>query len=539
MIKFVNYLILLLIFAIPFSLAASKGSKRFALIVGVNRAATSDLEQLRFADDDAVRHYQLLKHYTERSWLLTTMDKETQKRYPSVVRHAKAPSLSQFKKTLSTIFKAMEVAKKNGYETDFLFIYAGHGVLLSGNVGAITLLDGMLTRDFFYSNLIGKSPADFNHIIIDACNAYYFVNQRGQWKDQSSGKVRKEKIENFFSSQELSKYPGTGVILSTSSEKETHEWSRIQGGVFSYEVRSGMLGAADVNEDLKIEYSEMKAFLEAANHRITDERAKLKVFVKAPQQDNSRPLFSLEKLSKVGFLKIPKEIGGRFYIEDSSGYRYMDFNKTTEQAVTLTLLPSNKYFLKDQEKSREYLIEYENSKEFIFSDLQSSKFSFSGRGAVDDSFRKFLFAQPYGISFYNGIVAASGDVPVDIKKTVINYDEDESSANWKIPTGVTFITLGAGSVAGGIVTAVMAYNKAEDYRNALVETDEVKKYKDDSRMLTWISIPCFAAGAVMSGVGIWLTASGIKDGKHNKKVTVIPSIVPSEGGAYIGISGSW
>jgi len=159
----------------------------------------------------------------------------------------------------------------------------------------------------------------------------------------------------------------------------------------------------------------------------------LKVFVKAPRQDNSRPLFSLETLSKVGFLKIPKDIGGRFCIEDGDGYRYLDFNKTSEQSLTLTLLPSDKYFVKDQEKKREYIIEYKSLKEFVLTELESSMFSFLGRGAVDDSFRKFLFAQLYGLSFYNGIVAASGDVSVEIKTKIEYLDENKKQRNWNVP----------------------------------------------------------------------------------------------------------
>ena len=51
-----------------------------------------------------------------------------------------------------------------------------------------------------------------------------------------------------------------GLLLSTSSARESHEWSGFESGVFSHEVRSGLYGAADADGDGRVSYAEIAAF---------------------------------------------------------------------------------------------------------------------------------------------------------------------------------------------------------------------------------------------------------------------------------------
>ena len=55
------------------------------------------------------------------------------------------------------------------------------------------------------------------------------------------------------------------MILATTLGQQAHEWSAIESGVFTHELLSGLLGAADVNADQRIEYTELQAFIAAAN----------------------------------------------------------------------------------------------------------------------------------------------------------------------------------------------------------------------------------------------------------------------------------
>ncbi len=55
------------------------------------------------------------------------------------------------------------------------------------------------------------------------------------------------------------------VVIATARDQQTHEWDAYAGGVFTHQVISGLRGAADVNRDGRVEYSEVHAFLTSAN----------------------------------------------------------------------------------------------------------------------------------------------------------------------------------------------------------------------------------------------------------------------------------
>ena len=61
------------------------------------------------------------------------------------------------------------------------------------------------------------------------------------------------------------RHPEVGLFLSTNSDSDVFEWSEIESGVFSHEVRSGFSGGADVNADGDVSYQELAGFVERAN----------------------------------------------------------------------------------------------------------------------------------------------------------------------------------------------------------------------------------------------------------------------------------
>jgi len=78
-------------------------------------------------------------------------------------------------------------------------------------------------------------PATRLHFIIDACYSYFLAYGRGP------GGQRRPIQAGFSQAMQLSADSRVGLLLSTSSARESHEWEGIQGGVFSHEVRSGSM----------------------------------------------------------------------------------------------------------------------------------------------------------------------------------------------------------------------------------------------------------------------------------------------------------
>ena len=108
------------------------------------------------------------------------------------------------------------------------------------------------------------------HVVIDSCHSYFLVNARGR------------RVAVAEAQDSLDRYPSVGFLLSTSRGKEVHEWSGYGGGVFTYQLLSAMRGAADVDGDGAVAYSEAHAYLAAANMDVTDPRARIEPFVQHP-----------------------------------------------------------------------------------------------------------------------------------------------------------------------------------------------------------------------------------------------------------------
>ena len=85
-------------------------------------------------------------------------------------------------------------------------------------------------------------------------------------------------MKSFLDSEALEGHPEVGVLISGSREIETHEWSALESGVFSLEIRPALPGAADADGDGILHYSEIAAFVVAANDGLADPRARVYVF---------------------------------------------------------------------------------------------------------------------------------------------------------------------------------------------------------------------------------------------------------------------
>lgn len=279
------------------------------------------------------------------------LDEESQRLYPATTMVAKAPSREMLQRSLSEIFSQIKAANAAGARTIFYFIYIGHGSVGEDGEGSIHLIDARFTRGDLFREVIAKSPATTNHVIIDACNAYLLIAKRGDKADSIDAQLDAA-VDVFLSKENLDRYPNTGVLLSTSKATEVHEWSRFQAGIFSHEVRSALIGGADVNGDSIVTYQETRAFLGAANGRVTDPRVRLEPFVRPPKLRSTEPLFDQSLVKKVQRVHVPSKIAGRYFLEDERGVRFADVNMGKGSDLQLLLLPGRSYYLRGRGQQR-------------------------------------------------------------------------------------------------------------------------------------------------------------------------------------------
>ncbi|HSI04878.1 MAG TPA: hypothetical protein VLC93_10390, partial [Myxococcota bacterium] len=329
--------------------AGPEQPRTYALIVSYNGAPEAHMRPLRYADDDGVRYYELFNTVADRTVLLSVLDEETQRQARTLAGETLVPTRANLDRAFDAINASMEADARAGKQAIFYLVYTGHGGVTANREGFVTLHDGKLTRTALYESIIGRSKATYNHLIIDACDSYFMVNARGgngNWRSDRSKSVDPALLAEYTESRVLERYPNTGVLVSTAGIKETHEWSRYGAGVFSYEVRSALLGAADVNGDGRIAYSELAAYVAAANLRVDTDKARVTVFSKAPAANLSEPLFDLRRMRATTFVRFESEQTGHFELEDERGVRYLDLNKAPEHAVTVGLVPGPRYYVR-------------------------------------------------------------------------------------------------------------------------------------------------------------------------------------------------
>ena len=87
----------------------------------------------------------------------------------------------------------------------------------------------------------------------------------------------------------------TSVAPSPAPNGAAHEWEAYQHGVFSHELLVGAARRRRRQRRRRIEYSELSAFLAAANREVADPRARLEAIVQAPAGATRAPLADLTR----------------------------------------------------------------------------------------------------------------------------------------------------------------------------------------------------------------------------------------------------
>lgn len=410
---------------------------QFALIIGSNATLDASTDPLRFADDDAAAMAELLTEVGYDVALVTTLDVESQALHPDLVRTAFDPSPEGLDAAWTQLRKRMDAVDG---EVELLIYYSGHGDVGPDGQGYLTLTGGKLTRNRLFSEILEGSPADHNHVLIDACRSEQFVLTRGKktWKDDRSGEDGREDVGRYLGKNHLGGHPDTGVIVAHSADQQTHEWERYRGGIFTHQLLSGLRGGADLNGDGAVEYSEIGAFVAAANSGVKDPRARLSVTVRPPAEDQRQPVLRHEDVSSQRVLYFPEGEDQRLYtVEDSRGVRLADLRRAGDRPGYLRL-PDGDMFVSRRSAdgagdAQEATIPADVGGRTEVLELSFTRTKRAARGALDQAFRAGLFATPYGPGYYTGYTDTRGLLGVeDPKWRVEVWEVDEDGNETKV-----------------------------------------------------------------------------------------------------------
>ncbi|QSQ22579.1 caspase family protein [Pyxidicoccus parkwayensis] len=384
--------------------ASAEGVVRRALVIAHNGSDDPALPDLRFADDDGVLWAETLQRLGVETTLLVDPDAVTRAGGRPVLAGARPPTPEEVKREVARLRAASQADDELGRQTDVLVVYVGHGNTDEAGRAYFTLQGGRLDKASFYSDVVDPLGADYVHLIVDACRASGVVGSRGGGSDEA---VLAE-LRGMLAREQLATRPTVGALFAESEDGETHEWSRIRAGVFSHVARSGLMGAADINGDGKVEYSELGAFVSASLQAVKGLPARLTIHAFAPSADPRRPLVG--PAPQGPSLTLPSGFEhARISVEDSDGRRLADVRRSEDQYVLLRLPERDVYWVRTPTAEARITLA-----ELSTGVVNMTARELQERGPAEEALRRGLFAVPLDKGFYEQYVAAAGLVPVEL-----------------------------------------------------------------------------------------------------------------------------
>jgi hypothetical protein len=370
------------VLALGWAAVAAGETRRFALVVGSNTGEGIAAGPLRYADDDAAAMQELLVEAGYEAELLTTPDADTSRLHG---RSAPAgpPTLPEIVRVFESQRSAMREARTRGDDVEWLFFFSGHGDVEHGE-GFLGLEQGRLTRAYLHEQLIARAPAGRIHVVIDACRSALMVLDKGP------GGHRERLASALASSPGLGAQ--VGYVVSASATRESHEWERFQSGVFSYEVRSALRGAADANGDGRISYAELGAFLQTANLAIPSPENRPDFLVVPPGGRSGLEEPVLSWSPRAAALELNAAVG-HVYVERETGERLLDVNAAGGFAAPLFLPEQRPLFLRSADESTEWQVA--SPAPVLAANLVGRPSSARSKGALHVAF-EHLFSNPFG-----------------------------------------------------------------------------------------------------------------------------------------------
>jgi hypothetical protein len=474
---------------------AAAGTVAYAIAIGNNAPPNAALPALHYADDDAVRYHQLFSRFAADARLLAVLDDDTQRRYRGLGAVAEAPTLDNLARIVTEYAGKMAADVARGDHPVLYLAFSGHGAADTTRGAFLAMLDGPLTRERLYRDVIGRLPAAYVHLIIDACNAGAVVGVRGPGEPvEIDGREAEVTLPERLAVTEGAQraWPTVGVVIAAAGGQEAHEWSRIESGVFTHEVISGLLGAADVNRDGRIEYSELAAFIAAANRDIPDPRAAPRVIARPPPIDRNAALITVDALRGSVFLTGDTSAVGHFYLELDNGQRYLDAHLAPGAAARIAMPANARVFVRTD--TREASIATAASGSVAFANLAFHASAVAPRGSVDVSYRSGLFRHPFGDAYYRGFVDSAG-----LTSVVFGGDvgpRDAPAADRRVALGLAI----TGGIAGviAITSGALAYSAKRDYDATPLRRpahDAAASYTRDTGLAIGAGVVAIAAAA--------------------------------------------
>ncbi len=442
---------------------AHAASPLYVMSIGSNEAprqTSQTLQTLNYADDDAVRFYKALGSLAAKRALLTLPDLTTQRLHPGIPSEAKLPTLANIDATLKGFTASMKRDIARGDRPTLIVTYSGHGTRTRQGTSYLHLRgEERLTRALLARHILEATPATRVHLIVDSCQAGDVMGARGEDFFASEASASAAPTPTTLAAEPLQqRYPHLGVLLA-STRGSSHEWSAISSGIFSHEVLSALQGAADINGDGRIAYSEVAAFVSAAHIKVPNPRVVPRVVARPPRTDRGAVLL---ELGSVRPALLSRRFQGRLRIESVRGVRYLDAHLSG--GPLRVILPAGESLVVQTSKGTASVGALLQDRDQRL-DALTFQATPKGRGSMLDA---GWFARPFGRGYYEGFVANQGLLPVVFGEDLLSRQLEQESAQSccrALATGLLItsgVSLGVAAIGGvNMWQSAQAYNETK------------------------------------------------------------------------------
>ena len=484
--------------------AAHAATRLYVIAIGNNQPEDAALgeAQLQYADDDAASIAELGAELGAKVTVLSVLDGPSQRRFPAIAQQARPPTLVELRKAVEWHRSRFEADERAGDKPVLVLFFSGHGKRGGATGPSLAMLDGPLTSAILYDEVLARLPARYIHLLVDACHAEAVVRPRDL--EAPSADVTSDEEKRVLTSSSLARFPNVGAVVAAATDAQSHEWDAFEQGVFTHELLSALRGAADVNGDGKVEYSEISAFLNAANREVSDQRARLSVLVHAAPLNGHEAVTDLAWAASDARLVGNGQSSAAFWVEDDRGVRLADLRPESGYRFTLLLPPSRPLYVRS--KTDEAELRVKSGETVTLEGLQRRPPSTRQRDALDTSLRRGLFASAFGPTYYRGFVDAREDLlpvafPAHAGAEHQSARTDDSGPNSRTDA-VLWATGGGAVVLGGVAATFSALAISARNEATSASTEHAAVSARDRFVFDRAAAISSAAGAALLA-GVW------------------------------------
>jgi len=206
-----------------------------------------------------------------------------------------------------------------------------------------------------------------------------------------------------------------------------------------------------VNQDGRIEYSEVHAFLSAANLQVSDARARLSIVARPPNADRRVSILDSSLFLRSGAMRLTaiRTRSGPLRIEDDVGRRLATLHSEPDYLTSLWLPTSRTIFLRTGQLESHFRAGAGST--LPFSALHFAATPTRSRGSLDDALRRGLFSMQFGRGYYSGFIAGAPEfIPVSPLERPPSTHDQTPARQTSEPTRNPSSTKGGWSCDAGV-----------------------------------------------------------------------------------------